>query len=157
LEAQARYLLASIISVLVSVWLWFKPQLPGVAAVLLGGIAAIMAFRDMHHTHKWLFTGAMLALVYLEFRDIRVDRIELDRKALEDRAQQNLQFQSIRKKQEEEFEQTAQGLKEAIGGIDSTLQQIRPYARVHFSGGFGIANAPPPPLFSAGGQPMRRT
>jgi len=137
--------------------LWFKPQLPGVAAVLLGGIAAIMAFRDMHHTHKWLFTGAMLALVYLEFRDIRVDRIELDRKALEDRAQQNLQFQSIRKKQEEEFEQTAQGLKEAIGGIDSTLQQIRPYARVHFSGGFGIANAPPPPLFSAGGQPMRRT
>src|SRR5579872_3106344 len=32
---------------IVAVWLWFKPPLPGIAAVLLGAIAAIMTFREM--------------------------------------------------------------------------------------------------------------
>src|SRR5579872_6481743 len=80
----------------VSAYLAAKPQLPGVAAVLLGGIAAIMTFRDMHHTHKVLFTGAILLLVFLEFRDIRIDRAESDRKALSDRLEQDRQFKNVR-------------------------------------------------------------
>jgi hypothetical protein len=37
-----------------------------------------MTFRDMHHTHKLLFTGAILLLMVLEFRDIRIDRAASD-------------------------------------------------------------------------------
>jgi hypothetical protein len=136
----------------VATWIWFKPQLPGVAGVLLGGIAAIMAFREMHHTHKLLFTGAILLLIFLEFRDIRLDRQTSDAKALSDIGEQNKKFQAIRNAQDEAFKKTADGLKTAIAGIDSTLQsvsetqeQTRPRALLHYIGGIDIQNPPEPP------------
>jgi hypothetical protein len=136
----------------VSICLYLWHQLPGVAGVLLGGIAAIMAFRDMHHTHKLLFTGAILLLVFLEFRDIRVDRLETDAKALSDRRAQDLQFKNIRDTQDQDFKTTAGGLQAAIDGIESTLIsakktliQTQPHAAVHFVGGFQILDSPVPP------------
>jgi hypothetical protein len=129
----------------------FAPQLPGVAAVVLGGIAAVMTFRDMHHTHKLLFTGAILLLVFIEFRDIRIDRVNSDNNAKNDLAEQARQFKEIRDAQNTEFKKTADGLEAAISGIDSTLKtanqtmkQTRPSARLHFSGMFSIINLPTP-------------
>lgn len=98
---------------LISAWIYFKPALPGVAAVVLGGIAAVMTFREMHHTHRILFTISIGVLIWLEFRDIRIDRTESDLKGLSDRSAQEHQFQTIRSKQDEEFKQTAAGLNAA--------------------------------------------
>ena len=139
-----------------AVWIWINPQLPGVAAVALGGIAAIVAFRDMHHTHKLLFTLCVIVLICLELKDIRADRAATDRQALDDRKKQDTSFKEIREKQDQDFEDTVEGLKAAIRGIDSTLRsadetlkQTRPYASIAL-GRFSIENAPQPPaMFSA--------
>jgi hypothetical protein len=142
----------------ISMWFWLKPQLPGVAAVVLGGIAAVMTFRDMHHTHKVLFTGAILMLIVLESRDIKKDRISSDAKALSDLRDQDKHFQSIRDAQDEDFKKTAEGLRVALAGIDSTLksvaateEQTKPRAVLHYTGAIDIQNAPQPPaMFRAG-------
>jgi len=59
-------------------WFWFQPPLPGVAVAVLGGAAAVMAFRDMHSAQKLLATVAIFALMGIELSDIRADRIRSD-------------------------------------------------------------------------------
>lgn len=143
----------------IAFYIWRKPQLPGVAAVVLGGIAAIMTFRDMHHTHKLLFTLAILLLVWLEFTDIRLDRKDSDDKTVEQISKQAKSFKEIRDAQDQSFQKTADGLRAAIARIDFTLQsanqiqeQTEPHAVMQFANTFAITNAPQAPnTFAAGG------
>ncbi len=76
-------------------WFWIKPPLPGVAIAVLGGAVAVMAFRDMHSTHKLLATLAIFALMGIELHDITKDREASDKQQSDDRKKANESFTAI--------------------------------------------------------------
>ena len=98
------------------VWFWFWPPLPGVAVTVLGGAAAILTFREMQNTHKFLATLAIFALMGIELRDIRGDRVKLDA----------AQTQAL-KENRDGFDTIANGLKTAIKNsqqqFDATIKR----------------------------------
>ena len=82
-----------------------------------------MTFRDMHHTHKLLFTGAIFLLVAVELRDIGFDRSENARLQAEARALENDRFARLLKTQQDAFgavlKQNAESLKETLKEMES--------------------------------------
>jgi hypothetical protein len=76
-------------------WFWFWPPLPGIAVTVLGGMVSVMAFREMHNTHKLLATLAIFVLMGIELRDIRKDRIKSDTEQAAARAASEANFKAI--------------------------------------------------------------
>ena len=145
----------------VAVWvcvLWTHSTAPGWAIAVLGGVAAAMSLHgEMRAWQKSFWMILIACLLIVELKTISKDRAENEKKALEDRAEQDRRFRELRAAQDLEFAHTAQGLEDAIAGIQSTLRsanrtlrQTRPFAFVRFADGISILNSPQPPaMFSA--------
>jgi hypothetical protein len=69
-------LVSGLIAAWIAFWIW--PQPAGYAVTILGGVAAIMTFREMRHTQKVMLTIGIFGLMGIELRDIRKDRIKSD-------------------------------------------------------------------------------
>ena len=131
--------------------IWFVP-LPGISVTVLGAVAAVMSLRpDMKVGEKAAWMLIVASLLYAEIRAIRRDRAEAESQALESRQEQNNAFKAIRDKQDQDFKDTADGLKDAIAGIRSTLKttsetlkQTHPRAVLRAIG-IDITNAPASP------------
>lgn len=97
----------------------FYPQFPGMAVAVLGTVAAVVTFADMHSTHKLLATVAIFVLMGLEIRDIRKDRAASDSQAAEQR-----------RLDRESFKKIATGLDSSIqqsqSHFEATMNQVKP-------------------------------
>jgi hypothetical protein len=71
-------ILSGLAAACLAFWIW--PQPTGYAVTILGGVAAVMTFRETGHTQKVLLTLAIFALVGIELRNIRTDRAETERR-----------------------------------------------------------------------------
>jgi hypothetical protein len=72
--ATGWFILCGLIIACPAFWVW--PQPTGYAVTILGGVAAIMTFRAMEHTQKFLLTLAIFAFVGVELRNIHSDRVK---------------------------------------------------------------------------------
>ena len=106
-------------------WLWFWPTLPGVAIAILGTGAAILAFREMRHAHKLLATIAIFALMGIEIRDIRKDRLESDKSAAAQRQKDNDTFNAISDGIKTAITQSQNQFAATKQGVDKVLSKTK--------------------------------
>ena len=101
-----------------SVWLVYRPQIPGVAIGTLGAVAAIMAILPLSSRARFLWTIVVFLLLISEFRAIREQNAQFiaDKKAL------NSQFKSIRDTENSGFEITVGELQTAIQTSEQQFQ-----------------------------------
>ena len=123
----------------ITVWFIFRSPEPGVAVAVLAAAAAILTFRKVSESGRFLWSLIVVGLLYAEVHAIKVDRREQIRHQLQDQAAQNDRFDGIRKTQDEDFTSTAAKLKDAIAGLghnlDTTklvLKQTRPRADLEY-------------------------
>ena len=106
-RATGWLLLSGLVVACIAFWIW--PQPAGYAVTILGGAVAVMTLRQMKHTQKFLLTLTIFALMGIELKDIRKDRIKSDG----DQA-------TALKENRDGFASIADGLKNAI--VDSQRQ-----------------------------------
>lgn len=109
---------------------WYQPPLPGVAIGVLGAGAAIMTFREMHHTHKLLATLAIFALMGIELRDIKKDRADSDAVQSSIREREAKTFDSIGKGIETAIANAKSGFDSTAKGFDKTAKQMNRVADI---------------------------
>ena len=130
---------------------------PGWAVAFIAGAAAAMSVHDdMKGWQKALWMLIIGVFLITETRAINKDRAIIEAQALQDRNDQNAAFKAVRDKQDKDFSATAQGLSDAIGGIQSTLstanttlRQTQPHADLQIET-FQVLDTPAPPkLFNS--------
>jgi hypothetical protein len=128
-------------------YLWkHLPAAPGWAVAVLAVVAAAMSIHgEMRGWQKAIWMLLIGGLLVVELRTITKEKAESETKALADRAEQDARFADIRKAQDEDFKQTAEGLKEALRSVRQTLAQTRPRANLHFSNSISMLNPPETP------------
>ena len=129
---------------------WVHVPPPGWAVALLAFAAAVMSVHpNMTDRQKFCWILLLGGLLVVELRAISKDRADAETKALKDRKQQDLEFQTIRTQQNTAFAGTADRLEKALSGISDTLKtarttllQTRPVAAIRFQD-FVFANPVP--------------
>jgi hypothetical protein len=119
--------------------------------------AAMSVHQEMGAWQKILWMAIIGALLIVELRAISDDREVSQRQALQDRKNQDESFKNVRDAQDKDFRATADGLRDAISGISSTLQasnrtlkQTQPHAALRATD-VQLTNEPTPPqLFRPG-------
>ena len=102
-------------------WFWLSPREPGIAISVLGSLAAIVTFAEMTSTQKLLATLAIFALMAIEIRDIRRDRIESDRIASEQRKADRESFSGIAGRIDDDINQNQAQFNETLKPLEQTL------------------------------------
>jgi hypothetical protein len=102
-------------------WFWLAHASPGAAIAVLGAVAAIMSLRkDMGHRERWLWTVVVFALLFVELRDIRIDR-----------EQHDIDQAAARKEEKDSFTTIAHG-------IEASIQEGREHFDVTIQGMQGL-------------------
>jgi hypothetical protein len=152
------FLCLQLIVVIICVYFAFHLPLPGWSIAVLAGVAAAMSVHgEMRSWQKVFWMVLIGALLMIELKAIRHDRDEANAQALSDREAQDQKFKGIRDKQDQDFATTAGELKDAIGGIESTLKttdqtfkQTEPHALIRLEP-ITLLNPPTAPAtFQAG-------
>lgn len=93
-------------------WYFHVPP-PGFAIGALAVVAGIMSIRDMKVLGKICWVVVLACFLITEFRAIDRDRAQNAQDLLEQRKEQDTQFQSVLEAQNRDFQATAQNLKDA--------------------------------------------
>jgi hypothetical protein len=116
------FLILQVVAGLWAFYLFIYLPNPGWAVAILAGVAAAMSIHgNMRGWQKAIWMILIGLLLVVELRSISKDRSDSDTRALGDRRAQDLAFKSVRDVQDADFKATADGLKTAISGIQSTL------------------------------------
>ena len=102
----------------------WRPQAPGVAAVALGGLAAIVTFREMKATQKLLGILLILALIWLEFRSIRRDRNEQRQEHIADQRTLLKNFQDILSANQISISKTEANFESVLRHLDNVTEDV---------------------------------
>jgi hypothetical protein len=121
-------------------WHWKLPS-PNKAVLALAACAALMVLAEMRPVHKAIYFVLIVALVSTENHAIDYDRRDFADKEAARRFDENQKFSNIGEsittnvgrllaQSNQQFEQTAKGLRASIDAATTAMQQTRPYAYV---------------------------
>ncbi len=105
-------------------WFLWSPPSPGMAAIILGALAAVMTLRDISPSQKFFVMLAVFVLAYFEIRGINRDRATQDLAQLS--AQKTLQddFEKVLAQNQTEFEKTEDHMEQAIAQSELILKNV---------------------------------
>ena len=104
-------------------FLWYPPP-PGMAAIVLGALAAAMTLREMGPTQKLFVVLAIFGLAALEIRGINRERIEQDVERNESEKTLQGEFSKVSDQNQRAFEKTEAHMETSIAQAQMILTNI---------------------------------